>query len=174
MARDRLRPGRRGAARRIDAARGGVRARFPRRARSRSTWPPRSRTSIFEHATFPSDLKDEIYAYLSANHADERKAGQTDAQFFYGARKRAFGPFKRQIWDLPAETRDRIAGDLEASFSLLMQRLHVADSAELVDRFVPRVDVPSPMPPALAAALAGEAVHAGAAKEAMLEEVEGE
>ena len=80
---------------------------------------------IFEHTAFPSDLKDEIYAYLSANHADERKAGQTDAQFFYGARKRAFGPFKRQLWDLPVETRDRIAGDLEASFSLLMQRLQV-------------------------------------------------
>ena len=64
---------------------------------------------IFEHAAFPADLKDEIYAYLSANHADERKEGQTDAQFFYSARKRAFGPFKRQLWDLPVETRDRIA-----------------------------------------------------------------
>ena len=70
---------------------------------------------IFEHPAFPADLKDEIYAYLSANHADERKEGQTDAQFFYGARKRAFGLFKRQLWDLPVETRDRIADDLEAS-----------------------------------------------------------
>jgi fructose/tagatose bisphosphate aldolase len=129
---------------------------------------------IFEHEAFPSDLKHEIYAYLSANHADERKAGQTDAQFFYGSRKRAFGPFKRQLWDLPVETRDRIADDLEASFSLLMQRLGVADSAALVDRLVPRVDVPAPMPESLAATLAGELVHAGVGAEAVLEEVEGE
>ena len=90
------------------------------------------------------------------------------------ARKRAFGPFKRQMWDLPVETRDRIADDLEASFSLLMQRLGVAGSAELVDRIVPRVDVPAPMPDALAATLAGEVVMAGARAEATLEEVEGE
>src|SRR5215204_4884392 len=129
---------------------------------------------IFEHPAFPADLKDEIYGYLSANHADERKEGQTDAQFFYGARKRAFGPFKRQLWDLSVETRDRIANDLEGSFNLLMQRLGVAGSAELVDRIVPRVDVPAPMPDALAATLAGEVVMAGARAEATLEEVEGE
>jgi hypothetical protein len=129
---------------------------------------------IFEHAAFPTDLKDEIYTYLSANHADERKAGQTDAQFFYSARKRAFGPFKRQMWDLPVETRDRIANDLETSFSQLMQRLGVAGSAELVDSVVPRVDVPAPMPAALVATLAGEAVMAGVGAETTLEEVEGE
>ena len=129
---------------------------------------------IFEHAAFPADLKAEIYAYLAENHADERKAGQTDAQFVYGARKRAFGPFKRRLWDMPAETRDRIADDLEASFSQLMQRLGVAGSAGIVDRFVPRVDVPAPMPAALAATLAGEVITVGAGAEATLEEVEGE
>jgi hypothetical protein len=55
-----------------------------------------------------------------------------------------------------------------------MQRLRVAGSAELVEQFVPRVDVPAPMPPALAATLAGEVVHAGVGAEATLDEVEGE
>jgi hypothetical protein len=50
----------------------------------------------------------------------------------------------------------------------------VAGSAEIVDRFVPRVDVPAPMPEALAATLAGEVVTVGAGAEATLEEVEGE
>jgi fructose/tagatose bisphosphate aldolase len=129
---------------------------------------------IFEHAAFPADLKQEMYDYLTANHADERKADQTDAQFFYSARKRAFGPFKRMLWDLAPGTRDRIADDLEANFSLLMQRLGVAGSAELVDRFVPRVDIPAPIPDAVAAALAGEAVPVGVGAEVALEEVEGE
>jgi fructose/tagatose bisphosphate aldolase len=129
---------------------------------------------IFEHAAFPESLRDEIYAYLSANHADERKEGMTDAQFFYTARKRALGPFKRQMWELPVETRDSIAATLESSFDLLMKRLQVAGSAEIVDRLVPRVDVPVPIPAALSAALRGEAVHAGVGAEARLEEVEGE
>jgi fructose/tagatose bisphosphate aldolase len=129
---------------------------------------------LYEHPLFPADLKEEIYAYLAANHADERKEGQTDAQFYYGARKRALGPFKRKLWDMPVATRDHIAADLEASFSLLMQRLGVADSADLVARFVPRIDLPVPMPRSLAAALAGEIVHAGVGAEAALEEVEGE
>ncbi len=129
---------------------------------------------IFEHAAFPEALRAEIYAYLSANHADERKEGQTDAQFFYSARKRGLGPFKRQMWEMPVEARDSIAATLEESFGLLMQRLRVAGSAEIVDRFTPRVDVPAPMPEALAATLRGEAVTVGASAEATLEEVEGE
>jgi fructose/tagatose bisphosphate aldolase len=129
---------------------------------------------IFEHAAFPADLRDEIYAYLSANHADERKEGMTDAQFFYTARKRAIGPFKRRVWDLPVEARDSIAADLEATFSQHMKRLGVAGSAEIVDRLVPRVDIPAPIPTALSGALRGEAVRAGVGAEARLEEVEGE
>ncbi|MFN8592084.1 MAG: class II fructose-bisphosphate aldolase [Thermomicrobiales bacterium] len=128
---------------------------------------------IFEHPAFPSDLKAAIYDYLSTNHADERKPNQTDAQFFYSARKRAFAPFKRQMWDMPVETRDRIADDLEATFSLLMQRLGVANSAALVDRLVPRVDVAAPIPEALAATLSGGLVHAGAREEEAVEAVEG-
>jgi fructose/tagatose bisphosphate aldolase len=129
---------------------------------------------IFEHPVFPSALRDEIYAYLSANHADERKEGMTDAQFFYTARKRGIGPFKRQMWEMPVETRDSIAADLEVSFNLLMQRLGVAGSAEIVDHYTPRVDVPAPIPAALSATLRGEVVHAGVGAEATLDEVEGE
>lgn len=128
---------------------------------------------IFEHPAFPEALRDEIYAYLNANHADERKAGQTDAQFFYGARKRGLGPFKRQMWDMPIEARDAIAATLEETFSQLMQRLQVANSADIVDKAVARVDVSTPIPAGLAAALKGEAVEAVGA-EAVIEEVEGE
>lgn len=129
---------------------------------------------IFEHASFPSALRDEIYAYLTAKHADERKEGMTDAQFFYTARKRGIGPFKRKMWDMGVEARDSIAATLEESFNQLMQRLGVAGSAKIVDRFTSRVDVPAPIPAALVAALRGEVVHAGVGVEATLEEVEGE
>ena len=128
---------------------------------------------VYDHPAFPEALRDEIYAYLTANHADERKAGQTDAQFFYGARKRGLGPFKRQMWEMPVEARDAIAASLEDTFGQLMQRLRVAGSASIVDQVLPRVDVPAPIPASLVAALKGESVNAGGA-EAAIEEVEGE
>ena len=67
-----------------------------RASRTRSTSTPRSRPRCM----------DEIYAWCEANAADERKDGQTEEQFLYTTRKKAIGPFKRQLWDL--ETKDEI------------------------------------------------------------------
>src|SRR5690606_4480126 len=103
---------------------------------------------------FPAALRDEMYAYLAANHQNERKPDQTDAQFYYTTRKRAFGPFKRQLWDLPDETKQAIMAELEPTFSLIMRELGVAGSAALVDRIVKPVEVAVPAPEALRLAAA--------------------
>jgi fructose/tagatose bisphosphate aldolase len=105
---------------------------------------------VYDSAAFPADLLADIYAHLAANHGDERKADQTDAQFYYTTRKRGFGPFKRQLWSLPEETRTAITGELQPRFELIMRELRVAGQAELVERFVPRMDVDVPMPDVLA------------------------
>ena len=104
---------------------------------------------IYESGYFPEQLKADLYAHLAANHADERKEGQTDAQFYYTTRKKGFGPFKQQLWDLPEETRQGIMGDLQPTFELIMRKLGVEGSAALVDRIVKPVDVPTPAPEAL-------------------------
>ena len=62
--------------------------------------------ALYEHPAFPAALQREIEAWCFANAADERKAGQTDEQFVYTTRKKAIGPFKRQLWDLDDEGRD--------------------------------------------------------------------
>ncbi|HEU5434270.1 MAG TPA: class II fructose-bisphosphate aldolase [Thermomicrobiales bacterium] len=128
---------------------------------------------IFDNPAFPADLRDEIYAYLDEKHANERKPEMTDAQFHYTTRKRAWGPFKAAFWSLPAATRQRLMDDLEPVFGLIMQRLGVANTGALVDRIVPRVDVPVPAPAALHAARRGEQVVATAGGE-RYEQVEGE
>ncbi len=101
---------------------------------------------IFDSANFPRQLLDDIYAHLAANHAEERKDGQTDAQFYYTTRKRAFGPFKRQLWDLSADNRGAIMDELRPTFTLIMERLGVASSGDLAERFTTRVDVDIPAP----------------------------
>ena len=62
--------------------------------------------ALYEHPAFPASLHREIEAWCFANAADERKPDQTDQQFVYTTRKKAIGPFKRQLWDLDDEGRD--------------------------------------------------------------------
>ncbi|MCS7352285.1 MAG: class II fructose-bisphosphate aldolase, partial [Anaerolineae bacterium] len=56
----------------------------------------------------PVSFREEIYAYLRAHHAEEWKPGETEEQFYYKARKRAWGPFKLGFWELPEDTRGPI------------------------------------------------------------------
>jgi hypothetical protein len=110
---------------------------------------------IFDHEAFPAELTERIHAWLAENRASERKPDMTDAQFYYTTRKRAIGPFKRELWTLPDETKAAIAQEQRKSFDQIMGALNVAGHGELVDRHVTRVDFPlDPAPDALTAAVA--------------------
>jgi len=68
---------------------------------------------MYDHPAFPAELHKEIEAWVFANCQDERKEGQTDIQFVYTGRKKAIGPFKRQLWDLA--TKDAILASQAAA-----------------------------------------------------------
>lgn len=74
----------------------------------------------------PQDLKSEIYEYLEKNHQNERKSDMTDEQFYYKSRKRALGPFKKEIWNLSSEDKDKISSAWEEQFTDLFTRLSIA------------------------------------------------
>jgi len=99
-------------------------------------------SAIYDSPYFPADLLGRMYSYLDEHHSDERKDGQTDAQFYYNARKRALGPFKRDLWMLPEEVKAEILDNLRQRFVLIMNQLGVAGRGDLVDRYVKRVDFP--------------------------------
>ncbi len=109
---------------------------------------------IYDHPQFPRALRDEMYAHLAKAHADERKAGMSDQQFYYKTRKQAFGPFKRAMWDLPTATRDAISADLERTFDNIFTRLRIRDTRTVVDRFVKPTATAPRLPEHLAAVLA--------------------
>jgi len=91
---------------------------------------------VFDHGQIPGDLRSRVYAWLDANAQAEKKAGDTPEQFYYRARKRAIGPFKREMWDLPEATRVAIAADLERTFGFLFDQLGIAGTAALVREHV--------------------------------------
>jgi len=106
--------------------------------------------ALYEHPAFPAELMEEIYAWCRVNAADERKDGQTEDQFRYTTRKKAIGPFKRQLWDLA--TKDEILASQGEKVAYLFTQLRVNGSREMVERHVKPVAVSRPIPEALKAA----------------------
>ncbi len=87
---------------------------------------------VYESKHFPKELKDKIYNWLRTTQGAERKPGQTEEQFLYSARKKALGQFKKDIWGLPAETRDAIAKEIEARIEFLFECLKVGGTKDAV------------------------------------------
>ena len=106
---------------------------------------------IYDSAHFPADLRDRIYAYINDELRGEKKDTDTEEQFLYKTRKRGFGQFKRDMWELPPETLTEIGTELEDQFAFLFDQLNVGDTAEVVARQVQPVDVPLAVPDALKA-----------------------
>ncbi len=90
---------------------------------------------IYESKHFPADLKKRIYEWLKVNAANEAKLGETDEQFLYKTRKKAFGPFKKEIVGLPQKTRDTIADEIQDKFDFLFKQLNAVNNKESVDRY---------------------------------------
>ena len=91
---------------------------------------------IYESRHFPAELKAKIYEWLKVNAALEKKEGETEEQFFYKTRKKALGPFKKEIMGLSQEIRNAIAGEIEQKFDFLFKQLNAVNNKELVDKYV--------------------------------------
>jgi hypothetical protein len=91
---------------------------------------------LFDHESLPTAFRAKLYDWLRENAANERKPGQTDEQFFYTARKKAIGPFKREWWDLPETVRGVLGAALEKQFEFLLGQLRVQGTAALVAEHV--------------------------------------
>jgi len=104
---------------------------------------------IYDHPAFPSDLKEEIYSFIKSEFAGEKKEKDSEDQFIYKTRKKAFGPFKKTFWDLPPEVKNPILDELAGKFALLFDKLGAVGSAEGIANTVKSVQVKAPAPPDL-------------------------
>ena len=90
---------------------------------------------------FPIPLKEKIYAWLNKELASERKPDQTNDQFIYKTRKKALGQFKREIYSLPQDVKNKIFSVLEDEFAFLFDKLSIQGTKPLVDKYVKPVVV---------------------------------
>ncbi len=107
---------------------------------------------VYEHPQFPRELKEQMYAWTREHAADERKPKDTEEQFLYKSRKKAIGPFKKQVWSLPDAAREAIGDALEQRFAFLMNQLQVCNTAATVSRWVKPAELPIDLDKEIAAA----------------------
>lgn len=91
---------------------------------------------IYENKNFPQELKAKMYDWIKANLVSEKKEGQTEEQFIYKTRKKALGPFKKDIMGLKQELREAIAQEIENKFDFLFKQLKVVNNRELADKYI--------------------------------------
>ena len=102
---------------------------------------------LYDHPAFPADLRQQIEHWCFQNAADERNPDETDEQFIYKTRKKALGPFKRVLWELP--TKPEILASQEEKISFLMEKLAVAGSRAMVEKYIEAAHRQQPAPEAL-------------------------
>ncbi|HEY5059993.1 MAG TPA: class II fructose-bisphosphate aldolase [Gemmatimonadaceae bacterium] len=107
---------------------------FPKRETAEIHLATNFQNMLFD--SMPDALRAEIYDWLKVNAKDERKASDSDEQFFYKTRKKALGPFKKRLWDLPEQAKVRLANAYDEKFTFLFQQLAIADTAPTVARLV--------------------------------------
>jgi fructose/tagatose bisphosphate aldolase len=91
---------------------------------------------VLDAPSLPAEMKQAIRDFCFEHGADERKPGQTDEQFVYTTRKKALGPFKRRMWDMPAENKQPIIDALQEKFEFLMERLGVHGTTAIVAKYI--------------------------------------
>jgi fructose/tagatose bisphosphate aldolase len=92
---------------------------------------------ILDAESLPAEMKKEIRDFCFANCADERKGGETDEQFVYKTRKKAIGPFKQRMWELPESNKGPIIDAIEKKFEFLMEKLGAYGTRDVVTKYVP-------------------------------------
>jgi fructose/tagatose bisphosphate aldolase len=117
---------------------------FPKRETAEIHLATNFQNMLYEH--MPADLRANIYDWLTTNAKDERKPSDSDDQFYYKTRKKALGPFKEQLWNLPESAKAVLAKAYDEKFRFLFDQLAIGNTAPIVAKFVKPVAIHRPDP----------------------------
>jgi len=122
---------------------------FPKRGTAEVHLATAFQNMIYDSTFFPAPLREEIYDYICRDLAGEKGAKDTDEQFIYKTRKKGFGPFKKDMWNLPPNVLKGIGKELEGKFLFIFDKLSVFKTKSVTAKFVKPVDVPVLAPASL-------------------------
>jgi len=87
---------------------------------------------IFQSSYFPEELKERMYQWMKDNFKKEKKPTENEIQFLYRLRKKALGPFKKDIWQISQKNINKICEELEEKFIFFFRKLNVSGTLELI------------------------------------------
>ena len=122
---------------------------FPKRGTAEVHLATAFQNMIYDSTFFPAPLREKIYDYIRKELIAEKGARDTDEQFIYKTRKKGFGPFKKDMWNLPPDVLRGIGKELEDKFFFLFDKLAVLRTRDVTAKFIKPVDVPVPAPASL-------------------------
>jgi fructose-bisphosphate aldolase class II len=117
---------------------------FPKRETAEIHLATNFQNMLYDH--MPADLRANIYDWLTTNAKDERKPTDSDEQFYYKTRKKALGPFKQRLWDLPDGAKAVLAKAYDEKFRFLFDQLAIGNTAPIVAKFVKPAAIHRPDP----------------------------
>lgn len=86
--------------------------------------------------TLPQGLKDKMYEWVKTEGEKEREEGWTDEQFLYKIRKKAIGPFKKELWLISESEKEVIREKLRAELDVLFEKLNIAGTSHTVRKYI--------------------------------------
>ena len=107
---------------------------FPKRETAEIHLATNFQNMLYDY--MPADLRASIYQWLDVNAKDERKPTDSDEQFYYKTRKKALGPFKQRLWELPQDAKAALAKAYDEKFTFLFNQLAIGGTARVVEQFV--------------------------------------
>ena len=96
---------------------------------------------IYDSPSMPNAFREKVYEFVKREFSGERKESETEEQFIYNTRKKAFGPLKKNWWDLPGQVKGPMMKELEDRFGLLFEKLKVVGTRKLVEENVKALPV---------------------------------
>lgn len=82
----------------------------------------------------PIFLRHRMYKWIEENLQSEREKDWSKEQFIYKTRKRALGPFKKELFMLSEGDKKPILDNLEKQFLFLFQKLNVVNTRKFIDK----------------------------------------
>ncbi len=83
----------------------------------------------------PDGIKKDMSEWVVTNLSQDKSSEQTQEQFIYKNRKKAFGPFKKALWDLPDEEKNTILSHIESYLVPIFNKIGISGTKNLTDPY---------------------------------------
>jgi len=91
---------------------------------------------IMDHSSFPQLLQEKISKWIESDLKNEWEPTWNSAQAVYKLRKKAWGRFKEEIWNIDPQAKIMLTGALEEKVANWFGLLNIADSKRTVDSLI--------------------------------------